>query len=615
MTIYAATTLIPRDILFGNPEKTQPRLSPDGMKLAYIAPVNGVLNIFVGAVGSDDFRPVTRDTDRGIRWYIWTYDGAQLIYIQDVGGNENFNLHQVDLESLETVNITPFPNAVAQFVAYDKRRPHEVLVALNTRDEKVHDVFHLDLRTRELTPVMENTEGFTRWLADHDLKIRGAIKVRPDGGSDLLFRNEERNDWDIAMSIPADDSMTTWPMGYTVDGDWLHMVDSTNTNTSRLVKWNVTTGERIVLAEDPTYDVGWTLNHPDTDEVQVVLFNRERIEWEVIDPSVAGDMHFLQESNAGDVHVVSRDLADRQWLVAKVVDNGPGAYYAYNRVDHNLAFLFYNQPALKEYTLATCKPISFMSRDGLTIHGYLTFPPGVDPANLPMVLNVHGGPWGRDGWGYHPESQWFANRGYATLQVNFRGSTGYGKAFVNAGDREWAGKMHNDLVDAVGWAVGQGYADPQRVAIFGGSYGGYAALVGATFTPDLFCCAVDLVGPSSLATLLRSIPPYWTPMLDRMRKRIGDPDTEEEFLNSRSPLFKADRIRIPMLIAQGANDPRVKQAESDQIVEAMKTNGVDYEYLVFADEGHGFAKPENRIQFYRAAELFLAKHLGGRAQD
>ncbi|HZU01960.1 MAG TPA: S9 family peptidase, partial [Ktedonobacteraceae bacterium] len=286
--------------------------------------------------------------------------------------------------------------------------------------------------------------------------------------------------------------------------------------------------------------------------------------------------------------------------------------YTYDRKSQNATFLFDNQPELNKYTLAQMNPITFTSRDGLTIHGYLTLPPNEHQTRLPMVLDVHGGPWARDAWGYNPQAQWFANRGYACLQVNFRGSTGYGKEFLNAGDKEWGRNMHNDLVDAVHWAIEQGIADPKRIAIYGGSYGGYAALTGATFTPDLFCCAVDIVGPSNLVTLIRTIPPYWSTFLATFHKRVGNPDTEEEFLKSRSPLFKVDQIKIPLLIAQGANDPRVKQAESEQIVAAMKDKSIEYQYMLFPDEGHGFAKPENRLTFYAAAEKFLARYLGGR---
>jgi dipeptidyl aminopeptidase/acylaminoacyl peptidase len=301
-------------------------------------------------------------------------------------------------------------------------------------------------------------------------------------------------------------------------------------------------------------------------------------------------------------------------VVSYNVDDGPVSYYLYDRKARTLDFLFDNRPELRKYTLAKREPISYVTRDGLTVHGYLTMPPGTT-GPVPTILYVHGGPWGRDVWGLEVYAQWMANRGYAALQVNFRGSTGYGKAFVNAGDKEWGAKMHDDLVDAVTWAVDEGIADPKRVAIYGGSYGGYAALAGATFTPDLFCCSVDIVGPSNLITLIRSVPPYWIPILAVFKKRVGDPDTEEEFLKSRSPLFMADRIKIPMLIAQGANDPRVKQAESDQIVAAMKANGIEYEYVLFEDEGHGFAKPENRLKFTRIAERFFAKHLGGRIEE
>jgi dipeptidyl aminopeptidase/acylaminoacyl peptidase len=319
--------------------------------------------------------------------------------------------------------------------------------------------------------------------------------------------------------------------------------------------------------------------------------------------------------HTGDFSLISRDDADQTWLIAFTVDNWPVPFYAYDRKSQHVTFLFDNQPDLNRYTLSHMQPISFPSRDGLTIHGYLTLPAGAQPHNLPLVLNVHGGPWGRDHWGYNPEAQWFANRGYASLQVNFRGSTGYGKDFLNAGDKEWGRNMHNDLVDAVQWAIKEGIAHPAKVAIYGGSYGGYAALVGATFTPDLFCCAVDIVGPSNLMTLIQTIPPYWSTFRATFHKRVGNPDTEEEFLKSRSPLFKADQIRIPVLIAQGANDPRVKQAESEQIVEAMQSKGIPYEYMLFPDEGHGFAKPENRIKFYVAAEQFLANQLGGRYEE
>jgi len=393
------------------------------------------------------------------------------------------------------------------------------------------------------------------------------------------------------------------------------VVSSIGANAGRLVRLDCMTGETEVVAEDAQYDVGSVRLDPDTREPQLVVYVKDRAVFEILDPKIAGDIEALQAVDPGELNLVGQDDADRTWLAAYMNDDGPVRYYVYDRSSREATFLFEHQPALTGYELAKMEPFSFTARDGLTIHGYLTFPPGAPRLGLPTVLNVHGGPWARDMWGYDPQAQWLANRGYLCVQVNFRGSTGYGKDFVNAGDREWGAKMHDDLLDAVDWVVSQGHADPGRVAIYGGSYGGYAALVGAAFTPDVFTCAVDIVGPSNLKTLIASIPPYWAPMIAQFHTRVGNPETEEEFMWERSPLSRAGDIRIPLLIAQGANDPRVKQAESEQIVAVLTEKGIDHEYLLFPDEGHGFAKPENRLKFFAAAERFLAKHLGGRFED
>jgi len=612
MTTSATTQLIPRNVLFGNPEKTSPQVSPDGTKMAYLAPVNNVLNVWVGTIGSDNFQPVTKDEDRGVRFYFWAQDNKNIMYIQDVGGNENWRLYATSLETRETRDLTPFENVQVQIIDRDKHFPNELLIGMNKENPQVHDVYHLDLTTGELTLVAKNPGNIMNWVTDAHFKVRGAVTALPDGGTELLVRDDEHSEWRKLVTWDADDSLTSGPIDFTLDGQAIYLQDSRNVNAGRLVKLNIAMGDITVIAEDPQYDVGNVIVHPDTHEVQAVAFNKDRNEWVVLDESILMDFDNIGGIHRGDFFIISRDNADTTWVAAFTVDNGPVPYYAYDRKSQKATFLFDNQPELNKYTLATMKPITFTSRDGLTIHGYLTLPQGEQKTDLPMVLNVHGGPWGRDAWGYRPDAQWFANRGYACLQVNFRGSTGYGKNFVNAGDREWGRNMHNDLVDAVQWTIDKGIADPKKVAIFGGSYGGYAALVGATFTPDLFCCAVDIVGPSNLNTLIRTIPPYWSTFLATFHKRVGNPDTEEEFLNSRSPLFRVDQIKIPILIGQGANDPRVKEAESEQIVEAMKSKGIDYEYMLFPDEGHGFAKPENRLKFFAAAEKFLAKHLGGR---
>lgn len=615
MTIEIQVPLIPRTILFGNPEKAAARISPDGKRLAYLAPVNNVLNVWVGNIDSDTYQPITHDTERGIRFYTWAPDNKHILYIQDAGGNENWRLYATHLESGETRDLTPFENVQARLQSMDKHFPDELLIALNKDNPQVHDVYHLDLPTGNLTLVAKNPGNYMQWVIDTNFKVRGAVAAQADGGQQLLVRDTEESEWRTIVTWGADDSLTSGPVSFTKDGQQLYLIDSRSANAGRLLLLDLASNETTMIAEDPQFDVGDVMINPDTYEVQAVAFNRDRAEWQVLDESIQIDFDRIRDIHQGDFSITSRDDADETWTVSFVVDNGPVPYYVYHRKAQSADFLFDNQPQLSQYTLAHMEPITFTSRDGLTVHGYLTLPVGEQKQHLPMILNVHGGPWHRDSWGYNPEAQWLANRGYACLQINYRGSTGYGKEFLNAGNREWGRNMHNDLVDAVDWAVQQGIADPAKVAIYGGSYGGYAALVGATFTPDLFCCAIDIVGPSNLITLIKAFPPYWSTFLANFYKRVGNPDTEEEFLKSRSPLFKVDQIKIPMLIAQGANDPRVTQAESEQIVEAMKNKGISYEYLLFPDEGHGFAKPENRLKFYAAAEKFLAEHLGGRYEE
>ena len=614
-----AVEFIPREVLFGNPEKAQPRLSPDGKRLAYLAPVNGVLNVWVGPVGSpvggEDYHPVTQDRMRGIRIYFWAEDNEHIVYLQDVGGNEDWRIHATNPNTQETRDLTPFEEVQAQLLASNKHFPDTLLVGLNKEDPQLHDIYRLSISSGDLDLVAKNPGNVASWVADRDFRVRGAVAATPEGGFDLLFRGTESADWRTLVSWGPEDALNSAPIGFSKDGEKMYLLDSRDANTTQLVSLDLASGVLEVLAGDERYDVGDVLVNPDTYEVEAVAIEKARTEWIVLDESVREDFETIEKLSRGDFAVTSRDRADESWLVAFTVDDRGASYYSYDRTKREGVHLFDARPDLAQYTLARMEPLSFTSRDGLTMEGYLTLPPGAGREGLPMVLNVHGGPWARDGWGYHPEAQWLANRGYACLQVNYRGSTGYGKGFLNAGNKEWGAKMHDDLVDAVEWAIGESVADPERVAIYGGSYGGYAALAGATFTPELFRCAVDIVGPSNLITLINSIPPYWSTFLATFYERVGNPESEEEFLKSRSPLFSVERIQIPMLIAQGANDPRVKQAESEQIVAAMKEKGIDHEYLLFEDEGHGFARPENRLKFYAAAERFLAKHLGGRAED
>jgi dipeptidyl aminopeptidase/acylaminoacyl peptidase len=611
-----ATPLIPRQVLFGNPERIGPRLSPDGRRLAWIAPDAGVLNVWVAPVERiAEATVVTDDRDRGIRSFFWAHDNRHLLYIQDQGGDENWRLFGVDLAEGGIRDLTPFDGVQAQVIAVDKRFPDELLVALNKDNPQLHDVYHLDLRRGELT-IRAANPGFVSWVIDADFKVRAAVAPTPEGGMQLLVRDHEGEgaDWRLLVDVPLEDVLTTSPVDFDAGGSRLYLVSSVGANAGRLVSMDVKTGATDVLAEDPVYDVAGVRLHPDTRKVQLVAFLKDRMELTVLDPEVEGDVAALEGLHPGELSLLNQDDADRTWLVAYLVDDGPTAYYTWDRGSNEATFLFHHQPALADYPLARMEPFQVTARDGLVLHGYLTFPPGRPRQNLPAVLNVHGGPWARDIWGFNAEAQWFANRGYLCIQVNYRGSTGYGKAFVNAGDKQWGAAMHEDLLDTVAWVVAEGYADAERVGIYGGSYGGYAALVGITFTPEVFRCAVDIVGPSNLKTLIETVPPYWAPMITQFHNRVGNPETEEAFLWSRSPLSRVDSIKVPLLIAQGANDPRVKQSESEQIVAALRQRGIDHEYLLFPDEGHGFAKPENRLRFYAAAEAFLARHLGGRAE-
>jgi dipeptidyl aminopeptidase/acylaminoacyl peptidase len=620
--------LIPREVLFGNPERVSPHISPDGTRLAWIAPHNGVLNVWVAPVGTsgvdwDAAAVVTDDTDRGIRMFAWAKDGRHLLYVQDTGGDENWRLYDVDMEAPAAAggqtsrakrDLTPYDGIQARIIASRKSHRDEILVGMNRENPQLHDVYRLDLKTGELTKLIENP-GYAGWLADEDMVVRGALNPLPEGGFDLLVRDDAEAEWRTLFTIPADDAPNSDVLSFTGDGKSLIGISSLGVNTGRLVRIDLASGADQVLLEDPDADVTGAMLHPDTREPQIALVLKDRAEYHVLDPAVAADYEAIRALNTGDPNLIGRDEADTTWLVAFNDDVRPVRYYAYDRTTRTGSFLFDSRPELARYELARMEPFSFTTRDGLTVHGYVTFPPDGGRSGLPAVLDVHGGPQVRDMWGWNPEAQWFANRGYLCIQVNYRGSTGYGKAFVNAGDREWGAKMHDDLIDAVGYVVEQGWADKDRVAIYGGSYGGYAALVGAAFTPDVFRCAVDIVGPSNLQTLLETIPPYWAPAKAQLYKRVGNPETDKEFLWSRSPLSRTRDIRIPLLIAQGANDPRVKQAESEQIVAALAEAGIDHEYMLFPDEGHGFAKPENRLKFYAAAERFLARYLGGRFQE
>ena len=631
--------LIPREVLFGNPDRTNVRISPDGRHISFLAPYEGVLNVWVAPVDQpDQARVVTQDKKRGIRIYFWAYTNEHILYLQDLGGDENWQVHAADIETGEDRNLTPFEEIIgpdgkpmtlpngkrmrprASISAVSQKFPDLIMVGLNNRDPQYHDLYKLNILTGDLEMVEKNTE-FLGYLIDDDYRVRFAMKTSPDGGNELFVKDVAGN-WITFDKIPMEDMMTTWPIGFNKTADTLYMVDSRGRNTAALVALDLKSKEKKVLAEDERADIEDVLIHPTEKTIQAASVNYLREEWKILDDAIAKDFEYLAKVHDGDFKVTNRSLDDSKWTISYSDDDGPVYYYLYDRAERKAKWLFSNRKALEKVKLSPMHPVVIPARDGLKLVSYLTLPvwlaKDAKPKKpLPMVLFVHGGPWARDQWGYNSVHQWLANRGYAVLSVNYRGSTGFGKAFVNAGNKEWAGKMHDDLIDAVNWAVEQGIALKDRIAIMGGSYGGYATLVGLTFTPDVFACGVDMVGPSNLRTLLKSIPPYWKPLMDMWATRIGDPRTEEgrKFLESRSPLNYADRIRKPLLIGQGANDPRVKQTESDQIVKAMQEKGIPVTYIVYPDEGHGFARPENRLSFFAVTEIFLAQYLGGRYEE
>ncbi|WP_442484861.1 alpha/beta fold hydrolase [Aeoliella sp. SH292] len=635
--VLADVKLIPRDVLFGNPQRSQSRLSPDGKWLSFLAPVKqegdeegqGVMNVWVAP--ADDpasAKPVTDDKLRGIRGHSWAYNSEQILYTQDKGGDENWHVYATNVNDKTTIDLTPIDGVNANIAGASEQFPDEVLVGLNDRNPQLHDIHRVNLKTGERKLVQENP-GLAALVADDNYKIRLGFNYTPTGGQVWLEPKGEPGDkgytdFEVIEEFGPEDAMTSGPAGFNKAGDVLYYEDSRDRNTAALFERNLESGESKLLAEDAKADVGGILAHPTKHTIQAVSFTFARREWKVLDDAIQGDIDFLTNFADGEFEVTGRTLDDRYWSIAYILDDGPVKYYIYDRQaegDARMRYLFSNRDDLDQYPLVKMHSPVIKSRDGLDLVSYLTLPPGTDEDGdgipnrpVPMILDVHGGPWARDGWGFNPYHQWLANRGYAVLAVNYRGSTGFGKDFINKANGEWSRKMHDDLLDAVKWAVDNKIAEEDKVAIMGGSYGGYATLVGLAYTPEVFACGVDIVGPSSLVTLLNNIPPYWAPFMPVMKIRVGDvstPEGQAELLKM-SPLTHVDKIQRPLLIGQGANDPRVTQLEADQIVEAMKEKNIPVTYVLYPDEGHGFARPENNTSFNAVTEAFLAGILGGR---
>ncbi len=615
--------LIPRQVLFGNPERAAVQISPDGKWLSWLAPKDGVLNVWVAPVGKlDQAKAVTSDTARPIQQYMWAFTSKHILYMQDTAGDENFHVFRSDIADGKVTDLTPQKGALAGIAGLDYKKPTTVMVQENDRNPQFMDLYQIDLATGDRKLVAQNDDGFIDFTLDNDLKVRLASKKLPDGATQLLMAETKdgKLTWTPWESIAFEDADTSRVVGFTPDNKNLYFTETRGRDTGALVQLDLKTKKGKVIAEDPKADAGGFMVHPTKNTLQAVSFEYDRVHWKVLDKSIQRDLDALAKLDGGEVHVTSRSLDDKIWIVATESEQHPGRYYVWDRGKQKPTFLFASKPELEKQPLVKMWPVEIKARDGLTLVSYLTLPAGAD-ANAdgkadkpaPMVLLVHGGPWARDDWGFDPFAQLFANRGYAVLQVNYRGSTGFGKKFMNAGNLQWAKAMHDDLLDSVKWAVDQKVTNQDTVCIAGGSYGGYATLVGLAMTPDVFACGVDIVGPSNLMTLLATIPPYWAPAVALFHTRMGNPDTAEgkALLTAASPLTNAAKIKKPLLIAQGHNDPRVKETESQQIVDAMKKAGLPVTYAVFADEGHGFHRPENKIAFTAIAEAFLSAHLGG----
>jgi dipeptidyl aminopeptidase/acylaminoacyl peptidase len=607
----AQAPIVPMENFFKNPENSYFVLSPSGDQIAFTKPFNKRMNVFVTRMGSGDTLRLTSNTDRDIAGYFWKTD-SMIVYLKDKGGDENFHLFGVNVNTGKQQDFTPFNKVGVQIVDDLEDNPNEMLIGLNKENPELFDVYRINLKTGVLKMEAKNPGGVLNWVTDHNGSVR--VAVQSDGvNTVLLYRDGVKDPFKQVLRTSFKESIN--PLFFTFDNKYLYVSSTLNRDKAAIVKFDIANGKEMEVL----------FTHPEVDAEMLSYSRKRKVLTTIYYTTSKSEMKFLDKETEDiykkltqllgskyEIYITGHNVNEDKFLVRTMSDRSLGTSYFYDLKEDKLTKIAERAPWLKEEEMCEMKPISFTSSDGITIHGYLTLPVGLPAKNLPVIVNPHGGPWARDEWGWNPEVQFLANRGYAVLQLNFRGSTGYGKKFWELGFKQWGKTMQNDITDGVQWLIKEGIADPKRVGIYGGSYGGYATLAGVTFTPDLYACGVDYVGVSNLFTFMKTVPPYWKPFMEMMFEMVGDPVKDSLMLHDASPVFHVDKIKVPLFIAQGANDPRVNKAESDQIVEALKKRGVKVAYMVKEDEGHGFQNEENQFDFYGAMERFLATHLGGR---
>ncbi|MBM4157316.1 MAG: S9 family peptidase [Ignavibacteria bacterium] len=605
--LYSQVREIPVRDFFKNPEKTGFRISPDGNYLSYLTSYETRLNIFIQDIETGDIKRVTSEKDRDIIAYLWK-GSNKILYLQDTGGDENYKLYSVNRDGTDLKLLTPPEKVRVELVDELEENPNEILIGMNQRDARIFDVYKLNVNTGEMTMVAENPGNISDWVTDHNGIIR--IAIATDGvNRTILYRDDEKKEFSPVLTTNFKETLN--PVFFTFDNEFVYAVSNLDRDKAAIVKYDIKNAKELELIyENPEVDVTGLSYSKKRKVLTVISYITDKRQIKFLDDETARRYNRVK-TELGEYEIAGSGMNDEEdkWLVRTYSDKSLGAYYLFDIKKDKLTKIAEVSPWINENEMTPMKPVKYNSRDGLTIHGYLTLPVGIEPKNLPVVVNVHGGPWARDRWGYNPEVQFLANRGYAVLQVNFRGSTGYGKKFWEASFKQWGLKMQDDITDGVQWLIDQGIADPTRVAIYGGSYGGYATLAGLAYTPDLYACGVDYVGVSNLFTFMKTIPPYWELYLKMFYEMVGDPVKDSLQFVATSPALNADKIKAPLFVAQGKRDPRVNVNESDQMVEAMKKRGIDVEYMVKDNEGHGFLNEENRFDFYGSMEKFLAKYL------